>query len=187
MKALLRSIVLSSALLSSALATRAQAVVTSVFGLRPSTSSSQQVVGLGDSKSQVIRVLGPPTKTSRYYAETENAWATVLHYGPNELDFTHDRLGLVELHDARFTVGRPGTTGFHVGSVLPKPKSGKTPLAFGSFQVEYKPGTSRNLAYSAISSGNMKTAKGQVVDVAYEIQYDQHGRVSHIFLDQTYD
>ncbi len=33
----------------------------------------------------------------------------------------------------------------------------------------------------------MKTAKGQVLGVLYEVLYDQRGRVSHIFLDQTYD
>lgn len=183
------SLLLVGTLLGTTLTAQAQDVVAdSNFGLRLSNSSSQRVVGLGDSKSRVIRVLGPPTKTSRYYAETENAWATVLHYGSNKLDFTHNILGLVELNDARLTVGKPGTKGFHVGSVLPKaPPAAKKPLAFGTFRVSYQPGRSRNLNYNAISFGNMKTAKGQVLDVLYEIQYDQQGRVAHIFLDQTYD
>jgi len=145
-------------------------------------------VSLSDSKSRVIQVLGPPTKTSRYYAETERTWATVLHYGSNKLNFTNNSLGLVELHDGRLTVGRPGTPGFRVGSVLPKvPPAAKPPLAFSAFRIDYKPSTSRNLTYSAISYGNMKTAKGQVADALYEILYDPQGRVSHIFLDQTYD
>ena len=185
---LLRFPLLIGALLSATLAAPAQnTVAASNFGVRLSSSSSPRVVNLGDTKSRVVQVLGSPTKTSRYYAETENTWATVLYYGSNKLDFTHDILGLVELHDDRLTVGRPGTAGFHVGSVLPKPAPGPPPLAFGKFIVVYKPGKSRNLTYQAISYGGMKTAKGQVVEVLYEIQYDQRGRVAHIFLDQSYD
>ncbi|AMR27512.1 hypothetical protein A0257_10660 [Hymenobacter psoromatis] len=184
----MHSFFLAGALLGATLVARAQDVADSNFGLRLSGSSSQRIVSLGDSKSRVIQLLGPPTKTSRYYAETENAWATVLHYGSNKLDFTHDILDLVQLNDARLTVGRPGAAGFHVGSVLPKmPPAAKVPLAFGTFRVAYQPGKSRNLNYNAISFGHMKTAKGQVLDVLYEIQYDQQGRVAHIFLDQSYD
>lgn len=187
--ALMNSLLVAGALLGATLVARAQdAVADSNFGLRLSGSSSQRVVTLGNSKSRVIQVLGPPTKTSRYYAETQRAWATVLHYGSNKLDFTHDELGLVELNDARLTVGKPGTPGFRVGSVLPRAKpAARPPLAFGSFRVEYKPGTSHNFAYAAISYGHMKTAKGQIADVIYEILYDQRSRVTHIFLDQTYD
>jgi len=130
----MHSFLLAGALLGASLVVQAQNVVgDSNFGLR--LSSSQRVVSLGDSKSRVIQVLGPPTKTSRYYAETERTWATVLHHGSNKLDFTNDRLGVVELNDVRLTVGKPGTVGFRVGSVLPKPKLGKTPLAFGNFNV----------------------------------------------------
>ncbi|MGI4739292.1 MAG: hypothetical protein ACRYG7_29345 [Janthinobacterium lividum] len=183
------SLLLASVLLSAALITKAQSVVAfSNFGLWLSGGSSQQVVSLGDSKSRVIQVLGPPTKTSRYYAETERTWATVFHYGTNKLYFMNNSLGIVELNDGRLTVGRPGTLGFHVGSVLPRVSPApKPPLAFNRFRVEYKAGKSRNLTYSAISYGNMKTAKGQVADALYEILYDQQGWVSHIFLDQTYD
>ena len=181
MPSLLRITLLISSLLSSSLLARAQTVVTSAFDLRPSGSRSQQAVGLGDSKSRVIQVLGPPTKTSRFYAEIDRAWWPVLHYGSNQLFFSGNRLAIVELNDARLTVGEPGTAGYRVGSVLPKPTA-KPMLAFGRFNVERKPGKTRNLSY-----GNMKTTNGQMLDVAYEILYDQNGRVSHIFLDETYD
>lgn len=184
----MRSFFLAGTLLVVTLAAQAQNVVSSNFGLRPSGSSSQRVVSLGDSKSRVIQVLGPPTKTSRFYDEIDEVWGTILHYGSNQLVFSKDELGIIELNDARLTVGKPGTAGFHVGSVLPKmPPAAKAPLAFGTFRVTYQPGRSRNLNYNAISFGNMKTAKGQVLDVLYEILYDQQGRVAHIFLDQTYD
>ena len=190
MSIFLRFLILTGALLGVTSAAAAQTILpVSNFGVRLSNGSSQRVVNLGDSKSRVIQVLGRPTKTSRFYSEIDQAWMSVLHYGSNELYFEVHQggLGLVELHDARLTVGRPGTAGFHVGSVLPKPVPGQEPLAFGKFLVVRKPGKSRNLAYQAISYGGMKTAKGQVVDVLYEIQYDHQGRVAHIFLDQTYD
>lgn len=185
----MRSFLLASLLLGFALAAQAQSVVTSAFGLRPSASTSQRTVELGDSKSQVIQVLGQPTKTSRFYSEIDEKWWPLLHYGSNKLFFDTNRLALVELHDARFTVGKPGTTGFHVGSMLPRAKPGKAKpaLAFGYFNVTHKAGTSRNIKYSAISSGYMKTDKGEVLDVLYEIQYDQQGRVTNISLDSTYD
>jgi hypothetical protein len=184
----IHSFFLAGILLVVTLAAQAQDVVVfSNFGLRPSGSSSQRVVSLGDSKSRVIQVLGPPTKTSRFYDEIDEVWGTIFHYGSNQLVFSKDELGIVELNDGRLTVGKPGTAGFRVGSVLPQPKLGKTAIAFGNFKVNYKPGTSRNLSYHAISYGNMKTAKGEVADVLYEILYDQQGRVAHIFLDQTYD
>ena len=184
---LLRLLFLTAITLGSAAAARAQnAVEASNFGVRLS-SGSRRVVELGATKSQVIQVLGPPPKTSRYYAETERAWATVLHYGSNKFDFTNDILDLVELSDARLNVG-PGTKRLSRGLSATKTGDGtKTPLAFGHFLVENKPGRTRNLNYHAISYGQMKTAKGQVLDVAYEILYDQQGRVTHIFLDQSYD
>lgn len=185
----LRRLLLVGSIAGCAGAVQAQAVAVAdnVFGLRPSASTSQQVVSLGNSKSQVIKVLGPPTKTSRFYDEIERVWGTTLYYGRNQLFFSKDRLGIIELNDARFRVGKPGTEGVRVGEVLPRPVPGKAPLAFGHFAVEYKPGKTRNLAYSAISYGNMKTPRGQVADVEYGILYDQNGRVFHIYLDQTYD
>lgn len=170
------------------LAAQAQEVATNNFGLRPSGASSARTVELGATKSQTIQVLGPPTKTSRIYSDIDEKWLPVLYYGSNQLTFLNNRLAMVELSDARLTVGKPGTAGFRVGSALPKPKPGAKPTrAFSTFNVEYKPGTSYGARYSAISAGNMKTAKGQVLDVAYEIHYDQQNRVSHIFLDETYD
>ncbi|RZL13558.1 MAG: hypothetical protein EOO62_07780 [Hymenobacter sp.] len=172
-----------------ALAAHAQDVVASAFGLRPSAGSSQRTVALGASKGQVIQVLGAPSKTSRFYSEIDEKWWPLLQYGSNQLYFNENKLALAELSDARFTVGKPGTAGFHVGSVLPKAKPGsaKPAPAFGYFNVERKPGKSRNLSYSAISYGYMKTEKGQGLDVLYEIQYDHQGRVTHIALDSTYD
>lgn len=174
-------------LLSFSLAARAQmAVAGSEFDVRLS-SGGRPAVSLGTTKKQVIRALGPPTKTSRFYDEIDRAWATTLHYGPNELVFTKDELGIVLLRDGRFTVGGPGAEGFRVGSVLPRPAAGKKPLAFGHFLVNHTPGKARNLAYSAISYGNMKTPQGRVADAEYGILYDQNGRIFHIYLDQTYD
>ena len=186
---LLRFSILASCLLGFTLLIQAQTVVDTVFGLRLSGGSSQRVVGLGNSKRRVIQVLGLPTKTSRFYSEMDEKWMPVLHYGSNQLFFLDNSLVLVELNDARLTVGKPGTAGFRVGSVLPKvkPTVAKPVLAFGNFNIAYKPGYSRNLNYSASSSGHMKTAKGQGLDVIYEIMYDRQGRVTHIFLDSTYD
>ncbi len=183
----MRSLFLTGALLGATLAAQAQNVAGSNFGLRISGSSNQRLVGLGDSKSRVIQVLGPPTKTSRFYSDIDEAWLPVLHYSSNRLYFTHDTLDYVELNDARLSVGKPGAPGFHVGSALSKAPAAKPPLAFGTFRVRYQPGKSRNMSYSAISSGYMKTAKGEIADVLYEIQYDQQGRVAHVFLDETYD
>ena len=185
----MRAFLLAGFVLGFTLAAHAQNVVASAFGLRPSAASSQRTVELGASKSQVIKVLGPPSKTSRFYSEIDEKWWPLLHYGSNKLYFDGNVLALVELSDARFTVGKPGTTGFHVGSVLPKAKPGKAKpaRAFGYFNVEHKPGKSRNLNYSAISHGYMLTEKGQGLDVLYEIQYDQRGRVTTISLDSTYD
>lgn len=185
----MRSFLLAGLLLGSAFAAQAQNVVVSAFGLRPSAGNSQRTVKLGASESQVIQVLGAPSKTSRLYSETNEKWWLLLQYGSNKLIFDEDKLALVELRDARFTVGKPGTIGFHVGSALPKGmlSNAKSRLAFGYFNVKYKPSISRNLSYSAISYGYMKTEKGQVLDVLYEIRYDQQGRVTKISLDSTYD
>jgi len=183
----MRSVLLAGFLLAFAVAAQAQnAVVASAFGLRPSAGNSQRTVELGANKSQVIQVLGPPTKTSRFYAEIDEKWWPVLHYGTNKLYFDNNMLVLAELSDARLTVGKPGASSFRVGSVLPR-ATAKPALAFGNFKVERKPGQSRNLTYGAISHGYMKTEKGEGLDVQYEIQYDQQGRVSHVFLDSTYD
>ena len=186
---MLRPFLLANLFLGFACAAQAQNVVVSAFGLRPSAGNSQRTVELGASKSQVIKVLGAPSKTSRVYSEIDEKWWPMLQYGSNKLYFDNNQLSLVELSDARFTVGKPGTTGFHVGSVLPKAKPGnaKPTLAFGYFNVKRRPGTSRNLKYSAISSGYMITEKGQGLDVLYEIQYDQQGRVTSVSLDSTYD
>ena len=185
----MRSCILAGLLVGFAFAAQAQTVVVSAFGLRPSAGNSQRTVELGASKSQVIKVLGAPSKTSRFYSDIDEKWWPLLQYGSNKLYFNNNQLALVELNDARFTVGKPGTTGFHVGSVLPKAKLGnaKPAPAFGYFDVRHKPGRSRNLNYSAISSGYMKMEKGVVLDVLYEIQYDQQGRVTSVSLDSTYD
>ncbi|MBJ6143275.1 hypothetical protein [Hymenobacter sp. BT559] len=183
----MRSVLLAGFLLAFAVAAQAQnAVVASAFGLRPSAGNGQHTVELGASKSQVIKVLGQPTKTSRFYSEIDEKSWPVLHYGSNKLYFNDNQLALVELNDARLTVGKPGASSFRVGSVLPR-ATAKPTLAFGNFKVERKPGKSRNLSYSAISHGYMKTEKGEGLDVLYEIQYDQQGRVTHIALDSTYD
>jgi hypothetical protein len=186
----MRSLLLAGFLLGISLVAQAQkTVVANVFGLRPSAGSSRHTVELGATKSQVMRVLGPPTKTSRFYSEIDEQWWPLLHYGSNKLYFNDNSLALAELNDSRLTVGKAGTAGFRVGSVLPKATSAtaKPALAFGNFSVEHKPGKSRNLKYSAISYGHMKTEKGEGLDVLYEIQYDQQGRVTHIALDSTYD
>ncbi|RZL09051.1 MAG: hypothetical protein EOO62_14450 [Hymenobacter sp.] len=187
MPSTLRNALLISCLLSISLLARAQTVVTSAFDLRPSGSHSPQVVGLGDSKSRVMQVLGAPTKTSRFHSDIDETWWPVLHYGANKLFFSGQRLAIIELNDARLTVGEPGKTGFQVGSQLPKPTAAKPALAFGRFSVEHKPGKARNVSYQAISQGNMETTTGHMLDVSYEILYDQQGRVSHIYLDETYD
>jgi hypothetical protein len=185
-KALARTLILAVGLAGSATATYAQrAVPSSLFGLRPSQSSSQ-VVTYGAAKSTLLRVLGAPTKTTRFYYEIEKVWATVLHYGPNELYLVDGRLASVALHDGRWVIGPLGKPGFRVGSVPSKAalQAGPgAPLAFGSFEVENKPGNSRNLAYHAISTGNFKMPQGGVSDDGYEILFDAQGRVAHVFAD----
>jgi len=181
---LIRASIIACYLLGFVPVVQAQAVAYQVFGLRPSAGSSQRAVNLGDSKSRAIQVLGPPTKTSRYYYEIENAWATVLHYGPNKLFFLAGRLDAAELHDSRWTVGQPGTAGFQVGSVAKNSKPGAgatTPLAFGNFDIAHKPGTSRNMPYAAISHDNFKLPQGGTADDGYEILFDKQGKVSHVF------
>lgn len=186
MKSVVKLFLLAVGLASSAGAAHAQrAVAASVFGLRPSPSSPQVVLD-GDAKSKVVRVLGAPTKTTRFYYEMDNVWATVLHYGPNELYFVAGRLESMALHDGRWLIGPPGKPGFRVGASPGKAalKAGPgAPLAFGYFAVENKPGVSRNLAYQAISGGNFKMPQGGVSDDSYEIQYDAQGRVAHVFAD----
>jgi hypothetical protein len=185
-KAIARTLMLAIGLAGSTTAACAQrAVPSSLFGLRPS-QSSQQVVNYGDTKSTLLRVLGSPTKTTRFYYEIERVWATVLHYGPNELYLVGGKLESMALHDGRWVIGPLGKPGFRVGSVPTKAalQAGSgVPLAFGSFEVENKPGTSRNLAYHAISAGNFKMPQGGVSDDSYEILFDAQGRVAHVFAD----
>jgi hypothetical protein len=175
----------AAVLLTSAVAAQAQkAVYSEVFGLRPSPTS-QAVVHYGTRKSAVLRVLGAPTKTTRFFFEINNAWATVLHYGPNKLYFLHDALEIAEVYDSRWTIGQAGTPGFRVGSALsyagPSVSLPAKPV-FGHFVVEDKPGTSRNLSYSAISYGGFKTPQGGEADEeGYQILFDKQGRVSHVF------
>ena len=79
MNVLARTLGLAAWLLGSGLAAQAQQrLAIKELGLRP-RSDSQTAVYCGASKSAAIRVLGTPTKTSRYFYEIENAWATVLH------------------------------------------------------------------------------------------------------------
>jgi hypothetical protein len=182
MNAILRSVLGASVLVASSIAAHAQAVRTTVFELRPSPSSSQ-AVKYGDTKATVLRVLGPPTKTSRFYDEIDRVWATFLHYGPNELHFVAGRLESMVLCDGRWVIGEPGTPGFRVGSVLSKAarRAGPgAPLAFGVFEVKHKPGKAYNLPYSAISSGNFKVPKGGVSDDGYAILYDAQGKVIYV-------
>lgn len=181
---LLRASLVACCLLGTTLLAQARPVPYEVFGLRPSSGKSQRVVNLGDSKNRAIQVLGPPTKTTRYYYEIERAWATVLHYGPNKLFFLAGRLNMAELHDNRWTVGKPGTTSFRVGSVpnTTQPSaSAATPLAFGNFEIVHKPGTLRNMSYAAISYDNFKLPQGGVSDDGYEILFGKQGKVSHVF------
>jgi len=182
MNAILHRVVVASVLVASSMAAQAQAVRTSVFELRPS-QSSPQAVKYGDTQATVLRVLGPPTKTSRFYYEIDRVWATFLHYGPNELHFVGGRLASMVLHDGRWVIGPPGTPGFRVGSVLSKAarQAGPgAPLAFGIFEVENKPGRAYNLPYSAISSGNFKVPQGGVSDDGYAILYNAQGKVIHV-------
>lgn len=178
--------VLAVGLASSTIAAHAQrAVPASLFALRPS-QSSRQAVTYGDTKSTVVRVLGAPAKTTRFYYEIDRVWATVLHYGPNELYFVAGRLESIALHDGSWVIGQLGRPGFRVGSVPSAAAlkgGGGAPLAFGSFELENKPGTSRNLTYHAISYGNFKTPQGGVSDDGYELLFDAQGRVTHVFAD----
>lgn len=184
MNTLLRRALVASVLVGGSLAAQAQrAVPATVFALRPS-QTSQLAVHYGDTKATVLRVLGPPTKTTRFYYEIDKVWATLLHYGPNELHFVAGRLESMVLHDGRWVIGQPGTPGFRVGSVLSKAtrQAGPgAPLAFGVFEVENKPGHDRNFPYSAISSGNFRTPQGEVSDDGYAILYDAQGKVTHVF------
>ncbi|MGI4743227.1 MAG: hypothetical protein ACRYG7_49380 [Janthinobacterium lividum] len=180
----LRIALVACCLLAFTLLAQARPVPYKVFGLRPSNGDRQRVMNLGASKSRARQVLGPPTKISRFYYEIERAWATVWHYGPNKLFFLADRLDIVELYDNRWIVGKPGTPGFRVGSVpkMTKPSTGAAaPLAFGNFALENKPGTTRNLPYTAISYDNFKLPQGGVSDDGYEILFDKQGKVSHVF------
>jgi hypothetical protein len=184
MNTTLRSVLAAGTLVASSLIAQAQrAVPATVFALRPSQTSAQ-AVQYGDTKAAVLRVLGSPTKTTRFYYEIEKVWATILHYGPNELHFVAGHLESMVLHDGRWVVGQPGTPGFRVGSVLSKAarQTGPgTPLAFGVFAVENKAGTDRNFSYSAISAGNFKTPQGGVSDDGYAVLYDAQGKVTHVF------
>ena len=184
MNILFRRALAAGVLVASSFIAQAQrAVPTSVLALRPRQTSAQ-AVQYGDTKATVLRVLGPPTKTTRFYYEIEKVWATYLHYGPNELHFVAGRLESMVLHDGRWVIGQPGTPGFRVGSVLSKAarQAGPgAPLAFGVFAVENKPGSDRNFPYSAISSGNFKTPQGGVSDDGYAVLYDAQGKVTHVF------
>jgi len=184
MNTILRRTLAVGMLVASSLVAQAQrAVPTTVFALRPSQNSAQ-AVHYGDTKATVLGVLGPPTKTTRFYYEMDKVWATYLHYGPNELHFVAGRLESMVLHDGRWVVGQPGTPGFRVGSVLSKAarQAGPgAPLAFGIFAVESKPGHDRNFPYSAISAGNFKTPQGGVSDDGYAVLYDAQGKVTHVF------
>jgi hypothetical protein len=186
MTPIIRSALVAGALVASSLVPQAQRPVpATIFALRPN-QSSPLAVQYGDTKAAVVRVLGPPTKTTRFYYEIEKVWATVLHYGPNELHFVAGHLGSMVLHDGRWVIGQPGTPGFRVGSVLSKAarQAGPgAPLAFGVFAVENKPGNDRNFPYSAISSGNFKTPQGGVSDDGYAVLYDAQGKVTHVFAD----
>lgn len=185
MQVLARLLFAATLLMGNAVAAQAQrAVLPGAFCLRPSPGS-QQAVAYGATKSTVVRVLGAPTKTTRFYYEIDRVWATVLHYGPNELYFVAGRLGSLALHDGRWVIGPPGKPGFRVGSVPGKAalKAGPgAPLAFGDFVVEDKPGKSRNLAYSAISYGGFRLPQGGVSDDGYEILFDKQGAVAHVFV-----
>jgi hypothetical protein len=115
MNTILRSVLGAAMLVASSLIAHAQrAVPATVFALRPSQNSTQ-AVHYGDTKATVLRVLGPPTKTTRFYYEIDKVWATYLHYGPNELHFVAGRLESMVLHDGRWVIGPPGTAGFRVG------------------------------------------------------------------------
>ena len=184
MNILFRRALAAGVLVASSFIAQAQrAVPTSVLALRPRQTSAQ-AVQYGDTKATVLRVLGPPTKTTRFCYEIEKVWATYLHYGPNELHFVAGRLESMVLHDGRWVIGQPGMPGFRVGSVLSKAarQAGPgAPLAFGVFAVESKPGSDRNFPYSAIGSGNFKTPQGGVSDDGYAILYDAQGKVTHVF------
>jgi hypothetical protein len=184
MLSLLRTFCLTCCVAGFTCSAQARPVPYEVFGLRPSKGNSQRVVKLGDSKSRARQVLGPPTKISRFYYEIDRAWATVWHYGSNQLFFLADRLDIAELADNRWIIGKSGTPGFRVGSVpkMTKPSANAaTLLAFGNFALENKPGIARNLPYAAISYDNFKLPQGGVSDDGYEILFDKQGKVSHVF------
>lgn len=181
-----RILLITALLAGSAAGAQAQrAVPLATFALRPSAGSTKAVT-YGDTKATVVRVLGAPTKTSRFYYEMDRVWATVLHYGPNELHFVSGRLGSMMLHDGRWLIGPAGSAGFRVGAVPSKAAlvgGPGAPLAFGTFAVENKPGTSYNLPYSAISWGGFRLPKGGVSDDGYAILFDKQGRVAHVFAE----
>lgn len=173
------SLLLTTVLSGSALMACAQEVVNyHAFALRPG-ATSRTVIYYGASKQAVLRALGKPTKTTRFYYEIDRLWATVLHYGPNQLFFANGKLDIAELHDNRWTIGQLGGFTFRVGSALSRPP-GKAPV-FGKFQVEDKPGKSRNFTYSAISYGAFGDGHYVADDDGYEILFDKQGRVTHVF------
>lgn len=179
MSSFLRTLLLAVVVSGFAATAHAQEVVSyRVFALRPS-ATSRTVIYQGASRQAVLRALGKPTKTTRFYYEIDQLWATVLHYGPNQLFIAHGRLDIAELHDNRWTVGSPGRFSFRVGSALSR-QPGRAP-AFGRFKVADKPGTSRNFAYSAISYGGLGNGKAVLDESGYEILFDKQGRVAHIF------
>ena len=159
------------------------------FGLMTAQGKSSAKVHFGASREEVGKVFGQPTKKARLADEIEGGFIDVVFYRTNKLYFKRNRLEGFELHDSSLAYGKSPASAFRIGSKVasvPKtyPKGASvganyllngTPLA--DFEVDTKPGKSRNVNYSLIALSYPKFGATLADDGALELLFDANHRL----------
>ena len=134
-----------------------------LFGLMRGDGKDVTRLYFGASKENVAKLLGQPTKKERLVDEIEGGFYEVIHYQANKLYFKKNSLQSFELHDNLLVYGKSFETAYRIGSkISPAAKNSSNKVATSAnyllngkplvnFEVDSKPGKSRNIKYNLIA------------------------------------
>ena len=155
-----------------------------LFGLMSTQGKSSAKVHFGASREEANKVFGQPTKQERLVDEIEGGFIDVVFYRTNKLYFKKKKLEGFELHDNTLAYGKSPESAFRIGSKVafvsktpPKSTSvGANYLLNGKpltdFEVDTKPGKSRNVNYSLVALSYPKYGATLGDDGALELLFD---------------
>ena len=155
-----------------------------LFGLMNGQGKDGAKLHFGASRESVAKMLGQPNKKERLVDEIEGGFYEVVYYRTNKLFFKKNQLEGFELHDNSLAYGKSPETAFRVGAKISFAAKPSKPSAVAGanyrlsgkpltdFEVDTKPGKSRNVPYSLVALSYPKYGATLGDDGGLELLFD---------------